>query len=200
MKEVFTVGHSNHTIDHFVGLLAVHSISAIADVRSSPYSSYSPQFDREVLQQRLPDAGIEYMFLGKELGARRTEEDAYINGQAAYDAIRSLPAFRDGLNRLLGAIERRTVALMCAEADPLTCHRTILICREVKMLRPEIEIKHILGVGGLESHEEAERRLVRLHRLQPELFGELTSTSALIQRAYHLQAERIAYKRVPAGA
>ncbi|MBN1507124.1 MAG: DUF488 domain-containing protein [Sedimentisphaerales bacterium] len=198
MKEMFTIGHSNHAVDHFVGLLAMHSISAVMDVRSSPYSEYSPQFNREALQQELRDAGIEYVFLGKELGARRTEEDCYVNGQAVYDTVRKLPAFRCGLNRVLEDIDRCRVALVCAEADPLACHRTILICPELRILRPEIRITHILKNGSSESHEEAERRLVRLHKLQPELFGELTSMSALIQRAYHLQAERIAYKRVPA--
>lgn len=67
MKTVFTVGHSNHTIEHFLGLLTVHNISAIADVRSSPYSEYSPQFNREAMQEKLRDANIEYVFLGREL-------------------------------------------------------------------------------------------------------------------------------------
>jgi uncharacterized protein (DUF488 family) len=200
MKEMFTIGHSNHTIDRFVGLLAIHNISAVADVRSNPCSEYSPQFNREAVQQMLRDADIEYVFLGRELGARRTEERCYVNGQAKYGAIRNLPAFRSGLEHLLQGIEQYTVALMCAEADPLACHRTILVCPELKTLRPDIKIIHILGDGSLESHEETERRLIRLHKLQPELFGELTSTSDLIQRAYDMQAERIAYKRVLAEA
>jgi uncharacterized protein (DUF488 family) len=200
MNEIFTVGHSNHTIEHFIGLLTPHNISAVADVRSNPYSEYSPQFNREVIQPRLRDAGIEYVFLGRELGARRTEEDCYVNGQAVYGVVRNLPAFRNGLNRMLESIERYTVSLMCAEADPLACHRTILICRELKMLRPDMRITHILPDGSLESHEEAEQRLIRLLKLQPELFGELTSMSGLVERAYDMQAERIAYKKVPAEA
>jgi uncharacterized protein (DUF488 family) len=198
MRELFTIGHSNHTIGHFIGLLATHNISAIADVRSNPYSEYSPQFNRESMQQNLQEANIEYVFLGRELGARRAEESCYLDGQARYDAIRNLPAFRNGLQRVLEGIEQFTVALLCSEADPLTCHRTILVCPELKALRPDLRILHILGNGSLESHEEAERRLVRLHKLQPELFGELTSTSGLIERAYDIQAERIAYKRVAA--
>ena len=196
MREMFTIGHSNHTIEHFVNLLTTHGISAIADVRSSPYSEYSPQFNKELLQQKLQNANIEYVFLGTELGARRTEASCYVNGQAKYDAIRNLPAFRTGLDRVLEGIGQYTVALLCAEADPLMCHRTILVCRELKALRPDLKINHILGDGSLESHEEAERRLIRLYRLQPELFGERTSMSGLLERAYDMQAERIAYKRV----
>jgi uncharacterized protein (DUF488 family) len=198
MRELFTIGHSNHTIEHLISLLTTHNISAIADVRSNPYSEYSPQFNRELVQQKLQDANIEYVFLGRELGARRTEESCYVGGQAKYDTIRNLPAFRNGLNRVLERIEQLTVALLCSEADPLGCHRTILVCPELKALRLDLKISHILGDGSLESHEATERRLVRLHKLQPELFGELTSMCGLIQRAYDIQAERIAYKRVPA--
>ncbi|MBM4026439.1 MAG: DUF488 domain-containing protein [Planctomycetes bacterium] len=198
MRELFTVGHSNHTIEQFISLLTTYGISAIADVRSSPYSEYSPQFNREILEQRLPNQNIEYVFLGRELGARRSEESCYAGGQARYDLIRNLPAFRQGLTCVLEGIERYRVALLCAEADPLTCHRTILVCRELKAVRPDLKIHHILGDGSLESHEDAERRLITLHKLQPELFGELTSLSGLIQRAYEMQAERIAYKKVPA--
>ncbi len=198
MRESFTVGHSNHTIEHFICLLRRHNVSAVADVRSNPYSEYSPQFNRELMQQRLWNVNIEYAFLGKELGARRTEENCYVNGQARYDTIRSLPAFRNGLQRVLEGIEQFTVAILCSEADPLACHRTILVCPELKAIRPNLRINHILGDGSLESHEEAERRLIRLHKLQRELFGELTSMSALIERAYAMQAERIAYRRVPA--
>src|SRR4030042_453443 len=200
MKEMFTIGHSNHTSEHFISLLTSHRVSAIADVRSSPYSEYSPQFNREPMQQKLQDANIEYIFLGRELGARRTEESCYVSGQAKYDAIRNLPAFRNGLDRVLEGVEQYTVALLCADADPLACHRTILVCPELKALRPDLTINHILGDGSLESHEEAERRLIKLHKLQPELFGELTSMSGLIERAYDMQAERIAYKRMLAEA
>jgi uncharacterized protein (DUF488 family) len=76
MREMFTIGHSNHTVEHFISLLVTHNISAVADVRSSPYSEYSPQFNQETIQQKLRDANIEYVFLGRELGARRTRKTA----------------------------------------------------------------------------------------------------------------------------
>ncbi|MBP7050126.1 MAG: DUF488 domain-containing protein [Phycisphaerae bacterium] len=198
MRELFTVGHSNHTVEHVISLLTMHNITVVADVRSNPYSVHSPQFNRELIQQKLRDAKIEYVFLGGELGARRTEESCYVGGQAKYDAIRNLPTFRNGLSRVIETVERSTVALLCSEADPLGCHRTILVCPELKGLCPSLRISHILGDGSLESHEQTERRLIRLHRLQPELFGDLTSMSGLIERAYNIQAERIAYKRTPA--
>jgi len=200
MKELFTIGHSNHSLDHFLELLLAHQVSAIADVRSIPYSKYSPQFNKDVLESALRDADIDYVFLGRELGASRSEDSCYIDGQAKYDRIAQLPTFRRGLEKVLQGVEHYRVALMCSESDPITCHRTILVCRELKRICPDLEITHILGDGTGERQEMSEERLVNLHKLQPELFGDLTSTSGLIEKAYDLQAEKIAYKRVPAEA
>jgi uncharacterized protein (DUF488 family) len=200
MKELFTVGHSNHSLDYFLELLLAHQVSAVADVRSIPYSKYSPQFNKDVLESALRDANIDYMFLGGELGASRSEDSCYIDGQAKYDRIARLPTFRSGLEKVLQGIEHYRVALMCSESDPITCHRTILVCRELKRICPGLEITHILGDGTREQQDMLEERLVNLHKLQPELFGDLTSMSGLIEKAYDLQAGKIAYKKVPAEA
>jgi len=200
MKELFTIGHSNHTLEQFLELLSSQNISAIADVRSNPYSQYSPQFNKDFLERSLRYANIEYVFLGRELGARSSEESCYVEDQAKYELIALLPAFRAGLDRVLQGIEHYKVSLMCSEADPLMCHRTILICRELRKTHHDIKITHILGNGATESQEEAEKRLVRLYRIEPELFGDLTTESGLIERAYDLQAEKIAFKKVPAEA
>jgi len=200
MKELFTIGHSNHSLDHFIELLLAHRLSTIADVRSSPYSKYSPQFNKDVLESALRNANIDYIFLGRELGAQRSEDNCYINGQAKYDRIAQLPTFQRGLEIVLQGVEHYRVALMCSESDPITCHRTILVCRELKRICPDLEITHILGDGTGERQEMSEKRLVNLHKLQPELFGDLTSTFGLIEKAYDLQAEKIEYKKVPAEA
>ena len=200
MKELFTIGHSNHSIDYFIELLSKHKLSTIIDVRSCPYSKYLPHFNKDVLTIALRNANIDYIFLGRELGAQRSEEDCYIEGQAKYDRIAHLPTFRYGLEIVLQEIEHHRVALMCAESDPITCHRMILICRELKKTCPDLKITHILGDGTEEQQESSEKRLINLHKLQPELFGDLTSTSGLIEKAYDLQAEKIAYKKVPIEA
>jgi uncharacterized protein (DUF488 family) len=200
MKELFTIGHSNHSLEHFIELLAAYRLSAIIDVRSNPYSKYSPHFNKNVLTSALQNADIAYIFLGRELGAQRSEDDCYMDGQAKYDRIAHLSTFRHGLERVLQEAEHNRVALMCAEADPITCHRTILICRELKKIRPDLKITHILADGTEEQQELSEKRLINLHKLQPELFGDLTSKSGLIEKAYDLQAEKIAYKKVPLKA
>jgi len=197
---LFSIGHSSHTIDKFTRLLKRYGIEVIADVRSSPYSKYTPQFNKDVLENVLRNADIDYMFLGRELGARRSEEGCYIEGQAKYEIIAHLPIFRAGLERLLDGIKTYSVALMCSEGDPIVCHRTILVCREIIKGSPDLKITHILGDGTTETHEHVQERLIKLHKLQPELFGDLTSTSGLIEKAFDLQAERTAYGKVPAEA
>jgi uncharacterized protein (DUF488 family) len=192
MKELFTIGHSNHSLEHFLELILAYRISAIADVRSSPYSKYSPQFNKDELESALREANIDYIFLGRELGARRSEDSRHIDGKEMYDRIAQMPAFQFGLERIFQGIEHYRVALMCTESDPIKCHRTILVCRELKKICPDLEITHILGDGTGERQEMLEERLVNLYKLQPELFGDLTSTSGLIEKAYDLQAEKIA--------
>lgn len=195
MNTLFTIGHSNHDAARFVALLAAHRVSVVADVRSSPYSKFVPQFTKESLQHTLHDASIDYGFLGRELGARREEESCYVANQARYDHIARLPVFQSGLDRVLQEANARNIALMCSEADPLACHRAILVCRELLRHRPDLNVVHILPDGEGEPHDAALARLVALHKLEPELFGELSTTEGLVERAYDLQAERIAYTR-----
>jgi uncharacterized protein (DUF488 family) len=124
MQQVYTVGHSSQSIEEFIASLQRHAIEVVADVRSRPYSRRFAHFSRESLQSTLKATDIGYVFLGRELGARRDEPECYVDGQAVYDRIVTLPAFAEGINRLLDGARKYRVALMCAEQDPLTCHRT----------------------------------------------------------------------------
>jgi uncharacterized protein (DUF488 family) len=159
-KTVFTIGHSTHTLEYFLSLLTKHGIQAVGDVRSVPYSRRNPQFSREPLMQGLRGVGIAYVFLGKELGARSDNPGCYIEGKVRYDYLAKEPAFLEGLERLRKGIQSHRVALMCAEKDPLTCHRTILVCRELRS--PDLEIAHILADGAVETNVAAEKRLMSL--------------------------------------
>jgi uncharacterized protein (DUF488 family) len=186
---LFTVGHSDHDLTTFLSLLARHGITEIADVRSQPYSRFHPQFNREPLAEQLDRSKINYVFLGRELGARRTERESYQNRQARYDLIRRLPAFAEGLDRIRRDLVSHRVALLCAEKDPITCHRTVLICRELR--RDPIQIEHILDNGEIETNHQAETRLIEEAGLPAtHLFYD---RSQLVEQAYDLQSERIAY-------
>jgi uncharacterized protein (DUF488 family) len=197
LTELFTVGHSTQSLDSFIALLMIHHIEVIADVRSSPYSGRFPHFSREALQQSLKVAGVRYVFLGRELGARREEPECYIDGQAAYDRIAQLPAFDEGIKRVLSGARNFRVALMCAEHDPLTCHRTILVCREIK--QHGVLIHHIGRTGRLEDHEQAEQRLIaeELGRSdQSDMFDGHGASAQILEAAYSRRARSIAYTQV----
>ena len=186
--KLFTIGHSNRSIDEFVELLRLYEVTAIADVRSQPYSRHMPHFNREVLKETLKENGIAYVFMGEELGARRNELCCYIDRQAKYELIEATPAFQSGLARIRKGASVHLVAMLCAEKDPITCHRTILVA---KALRTECDIQHIVSAGHLESHDEAELRLLRIWRMDGnDLFQ---NSEELLEEAYRKQADEIAY-------
>jgi len=186
--KLFTIGHSNRSIDEFVELLRLHNVTAIADVRSQPYSRHMPHFNREPLKETLSENGIAYVFLGEELGARRNEPCCYIDRQAKYELIEPTPAFQSGLERIRKGTSSHSIAMMCAEKDPVTCHRSILVA---KALRSDYDVQHIVTADKLESHGEAEQRLLRIWRIDGnDLFQ---SSEELLEDAYRKQADEIAY-------
>jgi uncharacterized protein (DUF488 family) len=127
---VWTIGHSNHSAERLVELLQAHGITAVADVRTSPYSAYSTQFNKEQLLRLLESSGIRYVFLGAELGGRPAEEGLYdADGHVRYDLVSVTPLFLGGIERLeRGAVEHR-IAVLCGEEDPISCHRRRLVGR-----------------------------------------------------------------------
>lgn len=190
MKTLFTIGHSNHEFDAFVALLRRHGVEAVADVRSQPYGRLD-HFHRDVLAAALPREGVRYVFLGQELGARRSERSAYEAGQASYARIARLPDFQAGLERIRRGLERQAIALLCSEKEPLDCHRTILICRHLR--GGPFEIVHIHADGALESHAAAEQRLLKLTGVEPSLFEPDVTEAELIERAYDQRGREIAF-------
>jgi uncharacterized protein (DUF488 family) len=189
MPIIFTVGHSTHTQDHFIHLLRQHAVTALCDVRSRPYSRTNPQFNREDLNDALKAAGITYVFLGKELGARSEDPACYVNGQVQYDRLAQTELFKKGLERVCAGVGKYSLSLMCAEKEPLDCHRTILVARH--LAARDFDIRHIHGDGHLESHGDLVERLLRQLRM-PEI-DMFRSRADVLADAYHLQEQRIAY-------
>ncbi len=186
---VYTIGHSTHTIEAFLELLQKHNVTAVADVRSAPFSRFNPQFNKDTLQGALATHGIKYVFLGRELGARSDDPACYENGRVQYARLARVVSFRAGLDRVVqGATEYR-VALMCAEKDPLECHRTLLVAKA--LAEQGVEIAHILADGNLEPHESAMTRLLGVVGLPAQdLFS---SREQLLEEAMARQEQRIAY-------
>lgn len=193
---LYTVGHSNVGGEAFVALLRGAGITAIADVRSQPYSRYLPHFSQGPLRAALREAGIAYVFLGKELGARPDDPGCYEGGRAVYARIAATAAFAEGLDRLRRGAARERIALLCAEKDPIICHRAILVCRA---LRDELAIAHILADGSLEGHAALERRLLERHGLRQLNFLDPLSPEEALAAAYDRQGAEIAYRVAGAG-
>ena len=187
--KVFTVGHSTHALEDFVSLLKQHGVDAVADVRSVPYSRWQPQFNRENLAEALKFQGIAYVFLGKELGARSDDPQCYENGRVQYRSLAETSLFQSGIKRVRDGSRHKRIALMCAEKDPLDCHRTILVTRE--LVASGVDVTHILENGSLEPHDETMKRLSEQLRLPAQdLF---LTPDELEDRAYAAQEQRIAY-------
>jgi uncharacterized protein (DUF488 family) len=186
---VFTIGHSTHPLDEFMALLKQHAVTALADVRSAPFSRFNPQFNKDALARDLKANGIKYVFLGRELGARSDDPSCYQNGRVQYGRLARTELFRQGIERVMKGAGEHRIALMCAEKEPLECHRTLLVARALD--EQGVEVTHILGDGRLESHRAAMDRLLDVTGLPHEdLFR---SRAELIAEALARQEDKVAY-------
>lgn len=189
---VYTVGHSNHTLELFIKLLRGAGVTAVSDVRSVPYSRFSHQFDRESLADELRAIGIAYSFLGDELGARPSDRNCYRDGKAEYGLIAATPFFQAGLDRIIKGSLKYRIALMCAEKEPLDCHRTVLVGRYLK--ERGALIRHIHADGRIEDGDHAEQRLIKLTEQEmDDLFSSPETSSDPLERAYAVREKEISY-------
>jgi uncharacterized protein (DUF488 family) len=192
-NKIFTIGHSTHTFEDFIRMLQLHAVSALVDVRSAPFSRFNPQFNKDVLQRQLGQYSIQYIFLGRELGARSKDPSCYENGKVQFKRLAKTELFQQGVERISRGLCDFRIALMCAEKEPLDCHRTILVADA--LTRQGMSVSHILTTGALETHEQTMARLIDLVGLhQQDLFR---SRSELIEDAMARQEARIAYKVSP---
>jgi uncharacterized protein (DUF488 family) len=186
---IYTIGHSTHSLDEFVHLLGRPGITAIADVRSRPYSGRSPQFNRHELQASLKQFGIEYRFLGSALGGRPKDPRLYVRGTANYEAMAQTEAFKEGVERVVKGAQKHRLALMCSELDPIECHRCLLIGRELS--NRHIPVRHVLPDAAIQSQEDVEDRLLKLNRqLNRDFF---VPHDEELEIAYRDQSMRVAF-------
>lgn len=151
----------------------------------------NPQFDRETLREALRKTGLAYVYLGKELGARREDAACYEGGRVDYERVARTTLFQDGLDRVQAGCARYRIALLCAEKEPLDCHRTLLVSRRLE--ERGLPVAHIHADGKLESHTEAmDRLLERLSLPREDMFR---SHSGMVEEAYRRHGLRMAYRR-----
>jgi uncharacterized protein (DUF488 family) len=173
MPELFSIGHSNHALETFLALLQQHVIGCVADVRSHPFSGYSPHFDAPNLKAALREAGIAYVPLGRELGGRPDEEAMYDPaGHVLYGRVAESEIFREGIARVERGSREHRVAMMCSEENPADCHRHLLVARV--LAERGTAVTHIRGDGRMEAYEDVEReRTGNSREKQSLLFPEL---------------------------
>jgi uncharacterized protein (DUF488 family) len=189
--KLFTIGHSAHPIEEFIALIKRAGATAIADVRSAPYSRFNPQFNSDTFQAALKKHGIAYVFLGRELGARSDDPSCYENGRVQYGRLARTTLFSSGIQRLIKGAESHVVAVMCAEKEPLDCHRTLLVSRALEA--EGASVTHLLADGRREDHDATMVRLIKMMGLpERDLFR---SREEQIEVACAMQEERIAYMK-----
>lgn len=149
---IWTIGHSNHPLEHFLGLLGAEQIEFLVDVRSYPYSRFAPQFNREDLAASL-GSPVRYVFMGEELGGRPSKPEQYdADGHALYGVMAQDDAFQAAVDRLIDGARSHRIALMCSEGKPLTCHRRLLVG---KVLTDRgLTLRHMLPEGSVAEERE----------------------------------------------
>lgn len=196
---IYTIGHSNASVEFFIGLLKKYGINCLVDVRSMPFSKHTPQFNQSELKKVLFKYGIKYVAMGEEFGARRSDPSLYTNGYLDFEKTARSTLFLNGIKRVnAGMTQGFCIALMCTEKDPLACHRFSLVARAFH--NQGRIVKHILHDGSVKTHEELEESLVSLYfphkKIEISLFNEESlSDEQLIQQAYEKKNAEIGYRQ-----
>lgn len=193
--KIYTVGHSNHEAGFFIELLKAWGVDCVVDVRSVAASRFSPQFNKKALADSLKEKGIAYLHMPEEFGARQTSPEVLTEGKVDFQKIRKTQKFEAGVERLKDGLKKGyTIALMCAEADPLACHRFSMISVDLK--EKGFEVIHILKDKTTITNQDLEQELLRKYKkkiLTSGLFDNLQTLKERLDAAYILQNKEIGY-------
>ena len=188
--DLFSIGHSNIPAERFIAMQRTAGVTAIADVRSTPFSRFCPWFSAKNLAPLLADAGIGYAAYGVELGGRPRDPALYRDGIADFEAMARQADFQAGLDRLVAAAAQGRVCVMCSEREPLECHRCLLVTRA--LAARGLNVGHILYDGTTEPHAATEQRLLALEGEGQDLF--VTGQNERLAAAYSRRARAVAYR------
>lgn len=197
--QLYTIGHSVYPIDHFLSLLKRYNVQYVLDVRSTPYSQHTPQYDKENLQKVLGENNIKYFHMKKQFGARQLNRYFYTQeGYLNFEVFRQSNAFKQGIESVKRGLKKYNIALLCTEKDPIDCHRAIMVARGCEL--EGIDVKHILHDGSILTQKEFNRELLDLYfpeRLQTTLdldgFGELKTDEEYLVEAYRKRNKKIGW-------
>jgi len=192
----FTIGHSDYTTEHFAELLKKQNINCLVDIRSSPYSQHTPQFNRELLMGELKKENILYVYMGNKLGGRYTNPELlFPDGKVDYDNVKQTKNFISGIEKVIQGIKKGyRLALMCSEKEPFDCHRFILVACELE--RKGIVVKHILEDGSTVLNSVLEKKLLSKYKIdyrQYYFFVETKTKEQALEDARRKRNKEIAF-------
>ena len=198
--EIYTIGHSNYTMERLIDMLEYYNINCVVDIRGTPYSKYNIQFDKEAIRYTLTNAGFVYIYMGKELAAKRIRKNSYNNeGYSNFEEVIKEEEFKRGVERLKNVCEKGyKIILLGAMQDPIRCHRSILVGRE--LVKNDFDVKHILDDYSIVTQDDIEEMLLNKYfsnRNQitiEDLTGNSLNNEEMINEGYKLANREIGYR------
>ncbi|SFB39795.1 DUF488 family protein [Clostridium frigidicarnis] len=198
--DIFTIGHSNYTVERLIDMLRYYNIDCVVDIRGTPYSKYNIQFNKETIKNTLMQAGFVYIYMAKELAAKRENKKSYNEkGYSDFEKVIYEKDFKNGIERLrIGCKKGYNIALLGAMQDPIRCHRSILVGRELRNVG--FNVKHILDDYSLASQEKIEENLLdkyfkdRNQMTIDVLLGNELTDENMIEEGYRLANKEIGYR------
>ena len=198
--EIYTIGHSNYTVERLIDMLKHYNINCVVDIRGTPYSKYNIQFDKETIRYTLSKAGFIYIYMAKELAAKRINKQSYNEeGYSDFEKVIKENEFIEGIERLKnGCNKGYKIALLGAMQEPIRCHRSILVGRALR--ENGFNVKHILDDYSIASQDDIEKSILEKYfenRNQITidfLLGTDKSEGEMIKEAYRLANKEIGYR------
>jgi uncharacterized protein (DUF488 family) len=186
---IYTVGHSTHSLDYFLSLLQAYSVDCVVDVRSVAASTRNPQYNKEPLSNFLKKNGITYLHFPLEFGARHKDSELlHENGKVDFEKVRRSGLFRKGIDRIWRGVNNgHTISLMCAESNPLDCHRFSMIAVELE--KSDLQVQHIMKDKTLKSSLDLENLLLEKYDAKlpkPDMFQPNVTREEQLKVAYRL--------------
>lgn len=198
--DIYTIGHSNYSIEKLINMLKYYNISCVVDIRGTPYSKYNVQFDKEAIRYTLTKAGFIYIYMAKELAAKRLNKQSYNEeGYSDFEKVAKEKDFLDGIERLKnGCNKGYNIVLLGAMQEPIRCHRSILVGKELR--KYGFNVKHILDDYSIASQDDIEQMLLdkyfsnRGQMTIDDLIGNSLTREEMIEEAYKLANKEIGYR------